>query len=466
MEKITIEQLKNIELLKQIPDNQLQWLLEACTHAEYEAGERLFNANDLMNRTFIIIKGRFRICILQNGKLREVADIGEGAITGHLPFSRGTVAPGYGECTRSIVCLECSAEKIKEMTTLHYELTEAMVHVMTTRVREYTSMMQQNEKMVALGKLSAGLAHELNNPAAAIARDASSLKEQLRRLPLVFKKIAAIKMNATEIAPVNLKIAEILSRPEREDITMMERSAREDDITDWLADHDINDYEVAGTLADFDFTLTDLDDLREQVSVACLAPVLAWINNNLLTDKIVTDIQESSRRISELVGSVKNFTHMDQSTDKQFVNIHMGIKNTLKMLEYKLRKANIEFVKEFDFELPEAKVYPGALNQVWTNIIDNAIDAMEPNGSGILRISTAKDGNFIKIRIIDNGPGIPDDIKTRIFDPFFSTKEMGKGTGLGLDVVTRIIRQHNGTVKVNSVPGNTEFEVCIPIDND
>ncbi|RYE13302.1 MAG: GHKL domain-containing protein [Sphingobacteriales bacterium] len=364
-----------------------------------------------------------------------------------------------------MVALVIPLEKMKEVGKLHYELTEALVHIMTTRVREVTAVLQQNEKMMALGKLSAGLAHELNNPAAAIVRNTSSLKDQIKHLPDLFKQIAAIQLDMGEIEPVNAFIAEVINRPDKPVLSMMQRADLEDDIIDWLEDHEIDNDAMAETLVDMGFSISDLEKLRDQTSAECIAPVLAWVNNNLVTDKLVTDIQEASRRISELVGSVKTFTHMDRDGNKQVIDVHTGIGNTLKMLGYKFKKGNIELKEEYSPDVPKVNAMPGELNQVWTNLIDNAIDAMEVNNSGILTISTKKDGDFVQVKIIDNGPGIPEDIKSKVFDPFFTTKEMGKGTGMGLDVVSRIIRQHNGTIKVKSVPGETEFEVCLPLQD-
>jgi signal transduction histidine kinase len=179
---------------------------------------------------------------------------------------------------------------------------------------------------------------------------------------------------------------------------------------------------------------------------------------------MVQDIQEAAKRIFTLIQSVKNFTHMDQGKGKELIDIHTGITSTLTMMQYKLKKANIEVVEEFDTRLPKIMALVGELNQVWTNLIDNAVDAMEGNGRGKLIIRTERDHAFAKVSIIDNGPGIPAEIQSRIFDPFFTTKEIGKGTGLGLDVVNRIVvGQHHGSVKLTSVPGQTVFIVCLPI---
>jgi signal transduction histidine kinase len=191
---------------------------------------------------------------------------------------------------------------------------------------------------------------------------------------------------------------------------------------------------------------------------------LNWVNNELVTEKMVNDIQESSQRIQKLVSAVKNFTHMDRDHGKEYVEIHSGITSTLTMLAHKIRKGNVELVEHYDTSLPRVKAFAGELNQVWTNIFDNALDAMEVNSSGRLEIITKRDKENVRISVIDNGPGIPDDIKNQIFDPFFTTKDIGKGTGLGLDVVTRIVKQHEGSIKVNSVPGRTEFMICFPIN--
>jgi signal transduction histidine kinase len=192
--------------------------------------------------------------------------------------------------------------------------------------------------------------------------------------------------------------------------------------------------------------------------------VFNWISQLLNTERMVQDIQESSRRIADLVSSVKIFTHMDRGSNKEYADIHIGIRNTLTMLGYKIRKGNITLVEDFDETLPPVNAMIGELNQVWTNLIDNALDAMETNGKGTLTIKTKKDREFVQVSIIDDGPGIPEDIRTRIFDPFFTTKEIGKGTGMGLEVVQRIVQQHHGSIKVISEPGKTEFVVCFPIE--
>jgi signal transduction histidine kinase len=376
------------------------------------------------------------------------------------------VSKVYVEATADSNVLLLPKEKFREMISQHFELTQALVHVMTNRVRTFTSLQQQNEKMMALGKLSAGLTHELNNPAAAIVRSSDTLMEHLRLQPDDFKEIMAIRMDKKEVDAVSLKLWEVLDRIEKPKLTLMERTELEDKITGWLDDHQVKRAaEIAENFLEDGFTPDDLRDFKTHIPAASLSPVFNWINSNLVTRKMVADINEASRRISDLVRSVKNFTHMDQGKGKELTDIRDGIRNTVTMLHYRFKKGNVILIEDYDENLPRICAMVGELNQVWTNLIDNALDAMEPAGRGQLTIHTQKEGDWARTSIVDNGPGIPAEIQTRIFDPFFTTKEIGKGTGLGLDVVCRIIRQHHGSIRVQSKPGETMFVICFPIND-
>jgi signal transduction histidine kinase len=242
----------------------------------------------------------------------------------------------------------------------------------------------------------------------------------------------------------------------------MQKAALEDVLNDWLYENNLKDTDTEG-LIERGFTSDDLNVFKACTSAEELPVLLEWISNYLVTNKMADDIRSSSERISDLVGAVKNFTFMDKDANRQMVDIHSGIRNTLIMLTHKLRKGNINIIEHYDDSIPKIRAFPGELNQVWTNLIDNAIDAMEVNSKGNLEITSRHDTRFVKVYIKDDGPGIPKEIQENIFAPFFTTKEMGKGSGLGLDVVSRIMLQHNGSVKVKSEPGATEFEICLPI---
>jgi len=465
MQTVTVGWLKALETLKDVPEDQLQWMIDNSHHTELPEGGFLFKMGDPLQGTYIIIEGRIRLFMMQNNEMRDLSDLETGAISGYLPFSRAKKVTVHAKVMKDTTIMLLPKEKFREMISHHFELTQALVHIMTTRVRDFTSLQQQNEKMMALGKLSAGLAHELNNPAAAIARGSTTLLHHLKLQPESFKDIMAIKMAQEEVDLVSKKLFEVLDRPEKPKLSLMDRTEQEDEINDWLEDHKVsNAGEIAENFLDYSFTCDDLRVFKEHIPGNYLSPVFNWINSNLVTERMVQDIQESSERISVLVQSVKNFTHMDQGKGKELTDIHSGIKNTLTMLQYKFKKGNIEVIEEYDIGLPKIMALVGELNQVWTNVIDNALDAMEGKEKGKLTIRTEKDGGYVKVSIIDNGPGIPEEMQSRIFDPFFTTKDIGKGTGLGLDVVNRIVAQHRGSVKVNSIPGSTEFILCFPIE--
>ncbi len=461
MKELTIQDLKIVKEFQNVPDEQLQWLISQGETVEIEKDELLFNVGAPVVISYIVLSGKMRICAVQSGKQKELRILDPGQPTGYLPYSRATVTPAFCEAIKKSWVFKCSKEKLIEGFGTHYELIEAMVHMMLSRVREFTSIQQQNEKMFALGKLSAGLAHELNNPAAAISRAAALLQTQVSRLPKLFESIANLEIEPEKVEKISkLIIDKLNTKPPA--LTMMQKANLEDELTDWLDDNGLNDTDPEG-LVERGFTTAELNVFKDCSTPEHLPVLLEWVSNYLVTNKMAEDIRASSERISTLVGAVKNFTFMDKNTDRQLTDIHDGIRNTLTMLNYKLRKGNINVTENYDDSLPPIKVFPGELNQVWTNIIDNAIDAMEVNNKGNLTITTSHDDRFVKILIKDDGPGIPDDIKQNIFAPFFTTKEMGKGTGLGLDVVSRIMIQHNGEVKVNSAPGATQFEICLPM---
>jgi signal transduction histidine kinase len=461
MQQVTPAWLKSTDVLKEVPVEQLQWLIDNSQHYILKDGDYLFEPDKPITGTHFIITGKIRIY------RREMATILSRQITGYLPYSRGKVAFGYGDSVGDTQIMTLPMEKIMELIKDYFELTQALVSVMSNRVRESTAMIQQNEKMMALGKLSAGLAHELNNPAASIVRNAASLKKHLQAQPETFAKLVALKLDGEKIAAVKNEIAGILEKQANTHISLRDRNRLEDELSEWFEEHDIeNGYEMAETFVEQGFKTTDLDCIYNCVTKTAASDVFSWMHDTVISEKMVADIHDASQRIADLISSIKTFTHMDRGADRQFARVDTGIRNTLTMLGHKIRAHNITVTQEYDSTLPEVKMLVGEINQVWTNLIDNAIDAMETNGKGILHIKTRRDREYAEITITDDGPGIPADVINQIFDPFFTTKEMGKGTGMGLEVVQRIIKQqHHGSVKVNSRPGHTEFVVCIPIND-
>lgn len=465
MQTVSLSWLRSLEVFNDVPENQLQWFKDNSEDTLLQSGDFLFQPGEHINGPHLIVSGSVQLYILQNGGRREFTTFVEGDVIGYLPYSRGIVAIGYAQAKEEAQLLSFPTERIMDMITDHFDLTQAFVHVMSNRVRNFTEMRQQNEKMMALGKLSAGLAHELNNPASAIVRDSMSLKAHLKLDPQVLKDMVTIRMDDKQADLLNEELFKVIAVTDRPHLTLKQRTQREDEIADWLDETGVdNSYTIAESFVDFNFTADNLKACAKHIAEHHLSAVFNRISRLLVTERMVEDIQESSARIATLVNSVKNFTHMDRGQDKQYADIHNGIRNTLTMLGYKIRKGNVTVIENYDHTLPEVKALIGELNQVWTNLIDNALDAMEINGKGTLMLKTERDREFVQVSIGNDGPDIDKDTLPKIFDPFFSTKAMGKGTGMGLEVVQRIVNQHNGSVKVNSKNGYTEFIVCFPMN--
>ncbi len=459
-----LNELRQIPEFKSLPENQLQWLVEKGKVVAYSGGQKMFSKGDAIPEMRILLKGEINFFIEQAGNLRNVGIVEKGEITGKLPFSRMKAATGEGIVTGDALMYSLHQDLFPEMIRNHHELVEVLVHVMTDRVRDSTRMQQQNDKMMALGKLSAGLAHELNNPSAAVVRSARELKKHLSNIPDNFKRVIKIRASDDAVDKVNDLVFSKIASYGKTSLSLMQKTALEDELIEWLEKNEIdNGYEMAEIFAEFGIKTDDLEEAKSWLRPEDKLPVIGWLSQVLTTEKLVGEIEEASKRINSLVTSVKGYTHMDQAPEKHPTDIHIGIRNTLIMLNHKLKKNSIMLIENFQEDLPLANIFVSEMNQVWTNVIDNAIDAMEGRTNNTLEIKTEKSGQFINVSIIDNGPGIPKEIQDKIFDPFFTTKSIGKGTGLGLEVVRQIINQHNGKVYVNSEVGKTEFVICFPI---
>ena len=456
-----IQKLNNVPTFKDLPENQIKWLAEKGVVKHLKPGDIVFRKGDEVAHLIVVFA---EIRIEQNGQFRLFAEMVPGSVTGALPYSRAKVGIAQGLVLEETEIYLLEKSYFEDMIHTHYELTERLVHTLTNRVRDFTKQQQMNEKMVALGKIAAGLAHELNNPSAAVVRSASELKKHLGLLPDKFKSVIRIQMNDNQIDVVNDVLFSRLNEGIKSKLSLMERTEKEDEIADWLEEKSVEDaYELAADFVDFGIEISDLEKIDAEIDQEeDLFPVIRWMDNMMVTEKLVQEIEEASKRISDLVSSVKIYTHMDKSPEKQLVDIHEGILNTLVILKHKFKKNKVDFIETFQDELPQVGLFVSEMNQVWTNLIDNALDAMEENG-GKLEIKSYKSGDFVKVEVSDTGKGIPEDIQSQVFDPFFTTKSIGKGTGIGLDVVKRVIDQHRGDITVESKPGNTKFVVCLPI---
>ncbi|TDB63707.1 ATP-binding protein [Arundinibacter roseus] len=454
--------LQENENLAKVPEDELQWFIEHAKIRVVEEGTYLYQNGDSVDQLWIILEGRLRMFVNRNNQQRELGYNEKNYIGGLLPFSRlkTAVASAIALEKTTVLCLH--RDQFKEMLQTQHELVQSFVHLMLDRIRDFTKLDQQNEKMISLGKLSAGLAHELNNPAAAVVRSASALKKHLGFVPEKFKRVISIQLSEEQVDKVNELLTSLLARGVQ-DMSLMEKSSLEDDLNDWLDDRAVeNGYELAESFSEYGITTDDLDLVEEQVSLKYLAVVLDWLNNVLTTERMVGEIAEASQRIGNLVKSVKEYSHMDGGADKKKMVLRDGVESTLRMLQHKIKSKNIQVLVDMPDSLPQMNVSPGEMNQVWTNLIDNAVDALPDAGQ--IRIEAVRDREFVMTRVIDNGTGIPKDVIQQIFDPFFTTKEIGKGSGLGLEIAQNIVKRHRGQLTVTSEPGRTEFCVCLPIE--
>lgn len=456
-----IELLRQNPVFENVEIHALQWLVDRAEFHSCEEGDYLFKPDDTIEFMDILMKGRYEIQMPQNGEFRKLGIYETGTITGVLPFSRMVSAKAYGLALERVELLSLHKKYFTEMVQVSYTLTQNLVGVMSDRVREFTSIHFQNEKLMALGKLSAGLAHELNNPASSIVRNAETLYEHMHLTPDRFKNVMLLNVTPQEVDVVNELLFQKMKAP-LQNRSILEKEDAKDELLDWLEDRAIENSEVlADTFVEYDFEIADLEVVQNAVGDKNPGAVLHWVENNLTLERLIGEIREASDRIGTLIGAVKSYTHMDQGSDFSPVDVQSGLTSTLVMLKHKIKAKNVEVVTSFGENLPKVMANPGEINQVWTNLIDNALDAMDKGGT--LQLQTNCSKNSVYVKIIDDGPGITDEVIDKIFDPFFTTKSIGEGTGMGLEVVQRIVNKHKGTISVDSHPGATTFLVCLPV---
>jgi signal transduction histidine kinase len=380
-----------------------------------------------------------------------------------LPFSRLQRLQGSGRATTRLRLARFHKQIFPEMLQRMPVLAERLVALMLDRTREFTRISEQSEKLEALGKLSAGLAHELNNPAAAVRRAAAAIWDVRQELRAAFLRLDQRNLTREQriyIAQCEEEALQRIQGPASPPLSALERSDREQELEDWMQARAVPEpWKLASMLAEAEFTPATLAHISETVGAEALPDTLVRINYSLVAARMVEEMRQGATRISELVQAIKEYTYMDQGAEQE-LDIHAGIESTLTILAYKLRGKSIQVEREYDTRLPKICAFGAELNQVWTNLIANAIDAM-PDG-GRLRIRTFQDLHDVVVEVQDNGHGIAPDVLPHIFEPFFTTKGVGEGTGLGLDTALRVIRKHRGDIRVESKPGATTFRVGIP----
>jgi signal transduction histidine kinase len=453
------QQLAAIPVFSDLSPEDVSWLASQMEVARFAPGEIVTLEDSPADRMIVILEGEIAGRREHGPGDGRTYSAGAGRVTGMLPFSRLTHFPLTARAMSPVTVALLHVSRFPEVLERAPALGPKLVGVMADRIRETTKVDLQREKLMALGKLSAGLAHELNNPASAVRNAAVNLQQAVRAL-----RTAGLHLDNRPLAAVDRVVLARIECDWSKDhppaaLDSLERSNREEAIGDWLEEHRVQDArQLAPGLVDAGCDLDTLHSLSERFDDETLADAVTRLTASFTINRLVEQIESATSRMADLVRAIKQYTYMDQSTEQE-IDVHEGLENTLIMLHYRL-KYGISVVREYDRSIPPICAHGSELNQVWTNLIDNAIDAM--NGRGELVVRTAPEFGRLLVEVRDSGPGIPPEIRSRIFEPFFTTKPVGDGTGLGLDTVYRIVQRHRGEVRVDSEPGRTSFQVRLP----
>jgi signal transduction histidine kinase len=457
--------LRGIPALEGMSDQDYLWLATHGIERKFGPGVMIFHEGDPPIGMNIMLRGEVHIRRAQNGNLAFfIARMGQ--MSGILPYSRMKGYGGSGFTVGEVWTLDILKEQFPEMLAAVPSMAQRCVTVLLNRVREVTRIEMQAEKLTALGKLAANLAHELNNPASAAQRSAASLFGEIRHFGDQKQQLGAALAQAGQFqlyqdwsARTREKMAGYQSRAIMPD-NPLDLSDREELFRKWLEVHGVAEpWVIASVVAESPMTLAHLEELASILSPEALAVSAAAFSSSLKVERMAETVLNSTVRIFDFISAIKDYSYMDQAPIQE-VDLALSLDITLTMFNSRLAHVAVE--RMYDPELPLISAYGSELNQVWTELIANALDAM--HDSGTLKLTTRTLGEMVAVEITNDGPGIPPEIASRIFEPFFTTKPVGQGLGLGLDSVNRIVTKHNGSVSVESRPGSTCFQVRLPVD--
>jgi signal transduction histidine kinase len=454
-----IDNLAAHRTLSDIPRHELEWLAAHGELRRYEADTIVAVMGQPVDEMTVLLSGRTVVYVERGTGRRHVMESVTGDVTGILPFSRLSAPPGNVYIAEPSEAFAVHRDHFPELIRECPVLLTTLVHVMLDRARKFVSTDWQDDKMVSLGRLAAGLAHELNNPASAAARSAKLFGEAVSKATEASHALGAMRLTNEQREAVELLRNRSFIPPTTGVFSAIERADREDDIADWLAAHGA-DTAPAAPLAESGITRASLDEIASTLEGDVLETALHWIAAEYTARSLAVDVERATTRIYDLVSSVKRFTYMDRATVAAPTDIAEGLADAVAVLAGKARAKSVAVTLDVPADLPVVRGYAAELSQVWSNLLENALDASGP--SGRVSVSAAQERDEVVVRVIDDGPGIPPEIQSRIFDPFFTTKGIGEGTGLGLDIARRIVRLHDGHIAVESRPGHTEFRIALP----
>jgi signal transduction histidine kinase len=457
--------LKKIPLFQEMADEDIDKVSKLVEVVSLPAGKELFHEGDEGDRAFVIKAGELEIIKESNGREVLLAVRGEGVVIGEMALLESMPRTATIRARSNADLYAIQKEEFDRLLYSSPSAMQSMFQTILGRLRENQALLQQSEKMAQLGTLTAGVAHELNNPAAAVKRSSDQLNEAMKALDASYENICRLGFSDDLWGTLN-KLSEkaYASASVPPEMDALTRSDLEEEIETWLTDHDVEDaWQIAPNLVNLHYGEDELTALAEEFPPERLKCVIEWLNATYNVHSLLNELSQGSERISTIVKSLKSYAYLDQAPI-QSVNINEGLDDTLLILQNKL-KAGINVKREYSQDLQEIMGHGSELNQVWTNIIDNAADALEGQEDAQIIIHTHQESDWVVVEVEDNGPGIPEEIQSKIFDTFFTTKEPGKGTGLGLNISYNIVVQkHRGDIKVRSKPGQTIFEVWLPVN--
>ncbi len=452
------ERLAALPILESVPGAEIAWLVERGALRNHAAGDIIRTAGSAVDEMAITLTGRVGLYIQTRGGWRRVLEVEAGYVLGVVPFSRMQTAPGnlVAEADTTLVALH--QDHFPDLVSECPETTAALVHQMLDRAREFRTLQMHDERLLALGKLASGLAHELNNPASGASSGARSLVSMLDEAQGASRALAAARLSDVQLEAIDAARVECAQAgPEW---GALEAADREDEFTEWLERHGAEPT-TAVVLASSGVSTAVMDALADALPADALDLAVRWMASAITARDVARQIQTATARIHDLVHAVRGFTFMDREGVPEEVDVAQGLAHTIAVLKSKLREKSVDLHMETADELPGVYGYGSEINQVWEKLIDNAIDAVAREGS--VTVTATARADSILVQVADNGQGIPDESRSRIFDPFFTTKPVGSGTGLGLHLARRIVHMHHGDIVVTSEPGRTVFRVRLPV---
>jgi signal transduction histidine kinase len=460
----TLERLRQHRMLAEVPEDELRWLAARGVLRRFEAGDIVVKVGeDWRAGDFgleVVLSGQLSVYSDRGSGRRKMMDWQAGDVTGALPFSRMGVTRTESFADTALELLTLNPTHFPELIRDCPNITAVCVHMMIDRARVFNTRDLQDEKMVSLGKLSAGLAHELNNPASAVVRSARLLQSRMGEADRAAGALARMGLAQEQLEAIGRVRQACTDGAAVVSLSPLERAEREDEIADWLEAHGA-DGSAVDALAETSVTVEALNELAGHLESEALDAALDWVAAGCAIRTLASESERAGSRVSELVGAMKRLTHMDRAPVPESIDIEQGLRDTMMILGHKARDKSLSLRIDVAPKLPRVTAIEGELEQVWMNLLDNALDAVDVGGN--VSVTAKPEGRSLSVRVVDDGPGIPPEHRGRVFDPFFTTKAPGSGTGLGLEIARSHVRRFGGDIDFDSRPGRTDFRVTLPV---